>query len=77
MVLNALDAKQRGATILTRTAATSARRGEDGLWLVSMKGADGSVDSVKARALVNSAGPWVEDVVAASRAGTPPTRCGW
>ena len=63
VVLNALDAKERGATILTRTAATSARRGEDGLWLVSMKGADSATASVKARALVNSAGPWVEDVV--------------
>ena len=63
VVLNALDAQQRGATVLTRTAATSARRGEDGLWAVAMKGADGSASTVRARALVNSAGPWVEDVV--------------
>ena len=28
-----------------------------------MKGADGGASTVKARALVNSAGPWVEDVV--------------
>ena len=63
VVLNALDAQQRGATILTRTAATSARRGEDGLWTLTMKGADGTVSGVRARALVNSAGPWVEDVV--------------
>ncbi|MCW6510903.1 glycerol-3-phosphate dehydrogenase [Lichenifustis flavocetrariae] len=63
VVLNALDAKQRGAIVLTRTAATSARRGDDGLWTVTMKGADGSSRSVKARALINSAGPWVEDVI--------------
>ena len=63
VVLNALDAKQRGATVLTRTAATSARRGNDGLWDVTMKAADGTTSTVKARALVNSAGPWVEDVV--------------
>ena len=63
VVLNALDAKQRGAIVLTRTAATSARRGDDGLWTVTMKGMDGTSSSVKARALVNSAGPWVEDVV--------------
>lgn len=63
VVLNALDARQRGATILTRTAATSARRGEDGLWTVTMRHADGAESRVKARALVNSAGPWVEDVV--------------
>ena len=63
VVLNALDAKQRGAIVLTRTAAMSARRGDDGLWTVTMKGVDGTASSVKARALVNSAGPWVEDVV--------------
>ena len=63
VVLNALDAKGRGATILTRTAATSARRGDGKLWLVTMKGEDGATSTVRARALVNSAGPWVEDVV--------------
>lgn len=62
VVLNALDAKARGATVLTRTAATSARRG-DGLWLLAMRGSDGATSSVKARALVNAAGPWVEDVI--------------
>src|ERR1700712_2653947 len=35
VVLNALDAKQRGATILTRTAATMARRTEDRFWTVT------------------------------------------
>ena len=49
--------------VLTRTAATSARRGEDRLWTVTMRGADGTTSTVRARALVNSAGPWVEDVV--------------
>ena len=63
VVLNALDAKQRGAIVLTRTAATSARREGDGLWHVTMKAEDGATHTVKARALVNSAGPWVEDVV--------------
>jgi len=63
VVLNALDAHQRGATVLTRTAATAARRGDDGLWAVTMKEADGGTSTVRARALVNSAGPWVEDVV--------------
>ena len=62
VVLNALDAKTRGAIVLTRTAATSARRTGDH-WTVEMKGADGTASTVKARALVNSAGPWVEDVV--------------
>ena len=63
VVLNALDAKQRGAVVLTRTAATSARRESEGLWRMSMKSADGVTSTVLARALVNSAGPWVEDVI--------------
>ena len=62
VVLNALDASQRGAVVLTRTAATSARR-DEGLWTVTMRGQDGAPHTVKARALVNSAGPWVEDVI--------------
>jgi D-erythritol 1-phosphate dehydrogenase len=62
VVLNALDAKNRGAIILTRTAATSARR-TDGLWTLEMTGLDGAKSTVRAKALVNSAGPWVEDVI--------------
>ncbi len=62
VVLNALDAKDRGATVLTRTAATSARR-RDGLWTLEMHDEAGLASTVRARALVNSAGPWVEDVI--------------
>ena len=36
VVLNALDASERGAKILTRTACTAARR-ENGLWSVEMR----------------------------------------
>lgn len=63
VVLNALDAKNRGAVVLTRMAARSARR-ENGLWTVDMTGTDGTKSTVRAKALVNSAGPWVEDVIA-------------
>ena len=62
VVLNALDARQRGATVLTRTAAASARR-HDGLWTVEMRHEGGSASTVRARALVNAAGPWVEDII--------------
>lgn len=61
VVLNAIDARDRGATILTRMAAVSARR-EGDLWHVELKGAEGA-RSVTARALVNAAGPWVQDVL--------------
>jgi D-erythritol 1-phosphate dehydrogenase len=65
VVLNALDARQRGATVLTRTTAKSARR-VDGLWQIDL-GEDGNAAGtsyrLRARAIVNAAGPWVENVI--------------
>lgn len=62
VVLNALDARERGATILTRTAAISARR-KNGTWDIEFRGGSGALSRVRAKALVNAAGPWVEDVI--------------
>lgn len=60
VVLVALDAAERGATILTRTPVTRlARRG--GLWEVTAQTASGT-RTIAARALVNAAGPWCSDV---------------
>jgi D-erythritol 1-phosphate dehydrogenase len=61
VVLNALDAAGRGATVLPRTACRSAHR-EDGFWNVTLDGERGR-RRVRARALVNAAGPWVEQVI--------------
>ena len=57
VVLNALDAQARGAQILTRTRCTSAQRDASG-WNATLQSADGAVRRVRARALVNAAGPW-------------------
>jgi len=65
VVLNALDARQRGAIVLTRTAARSARR-TDGYWEVDLGedgNAAGAAYQLRARAIVNAAGPWVEGVI--------------
>jgi D-erythritol 1-phosphate dehydrogenase len=62
VVLNALDAKEKGARVITRTAATSARR-VDGAWRVEFTGADGKRSCARAKALLNAAGPWVENVI--------------
>jgi glycerol-3-phosphate dehydrogenase len=60
VVLNARDAADRGATILTRTRAVAARR-EGGLWHVTVENLlSGERRDIAARALVNAAGPWVE-----------------
>jgi glycerol-3-phosphate dehydrogenase len=59
VVLNALDAHERGAEILTRTRCTGARRA-NGLWYADlMPTFGGPLRLVRARALVNAAGPWV------------------
>lgn len=67
-LLNALDAAQNGAEIATRVALESARRDGDA-WLATLS--DGR--SVRARALVNAAGPWVAELLGrlgiAARAG--------
>ena len=58
VVVNAMDARARGAQVRTRTACTAARR-EAGRWRVQLS--DGS--EALARAVVNAAGPWVKDVL--------------
>jgi glycerol-3-phosphate dehydrogenase len=60
VVLNAIDAAERGATILTRTELLEARR-EGGAWAARLRGADGE-RTVNARALVNAAGPWAAEL---------------
>ncbi|SHG76826.1 homodimeric glycerol 3-phosphate dehydrogenase (quinone) [Cognatiyoonia sediminum] len=61
VVLNARDAEERGAKIMTRTKVVSAER-VDGLWSIVLE-KDGKQRTVAARGLVNAGGPWVEDIV--------------
>ena len=70
VVLTAMDAQARGATILTRTECTGLTRRSDG-WTASLK--DGSGErTVAARCIVNAAGPWVDRVAkTALGSGTP------
>ncbi len=64
VVLNALDAHERGAEILTRTRCTAARRA-NGLWYAALAPGDGGPPrQVRARALVNATGPWVSRFLA-------------
>jgi glycerol-3-phosphate dehydrogenase len=63
VVLNAMDAAQRGASIHTRTQFVSATA-ENGLWRARCTRQDGSEPlEIRARAIVNAAGPWVEQVL--------------
>jgi len=65
VVLNALDAQAHGAEVLTRTRCTAAQRSSSG-WSASLRRADGTVRAVRARALVNAAGPWAESFLRGS-----------
>ncbi|HJV69490.1 glycerol-3-phosphate dehydrogenase [Ideonella sp.] len=59
VVLNAVDARAHGATLLTRTRCTRAERRER-TWQATLQCEDGRERLVTARALVNAAGPWAE-----------------
>ena len=61
VVLNARDAADRGAVVETRTRCVAADRVDDG-WIVTVEGPHGR-RQVRARVLVNAAGPWVAEVL--------------
>ncbi|NGO52366.1 glycerol-3-phosphate dehydrogenase [Allomesorhizobium camelthorni] len=64
VVLNARDAAERGATIRTRAKVVRARR-ENGHWTIDVENLrDKTIETVKARLIVNAAGPWVDRVLA-------------
>ena len=63
VVLNARDAANRGAMIETRTKARSARQ-VSGQWEIEVENTrTGAVRVIRARTLVNAAGPWVQEVL--------------
>lgn len=57
VVLNAMDAAEHGATILTHTRCESASRVHD-KWQAALLNENGQTIQVQARSLVNAAGPW-------------------
>ncbi len=63
VVLNAMDARERGAEIHTRTRLISARR-ESGLWYATIEDvASGAQREICARMVINTGGPWVSEVL--------------
>ncbi|HVL56020.1 MAG TPA: glycerol-3-phosphate dehydrogenase [Burkholderiaceae bacterium] len=69
VVLNAIDASERGATVLTRTRCVGATREQSASgephWKVRLRraGEGGAESTVTARALVNAAGPWAASLL--------------
>ncbi|PQP01471.1 MULTISPECIES: glycerol-3-phosphate dehydrogenase [Pseudomonas] len=62
VVLNAMAAREKGAHVHTQTRCVNARRTK-GLWHLHLERADGSLFSIRAKALVNAAGPWVAQFI--------------
>ena len=58
VIVNAMDARERGVRVLTRTECLSATR-QAGFWRASLSNGE----QVTARAIVNAAGPWVKTVL--------------
>jgi glycerol-3-phosphate dehydrogenase len=56
-VLNAMDAAEAGATILTRTVCDAAQRSGEG-WQATLRGPGGPGTLVRSRAMVNATGQW-------------------
>jgi glycerol-3-phosphate dehydrogenase len=72
VVLNARDAANRGARIAPRTTCVSAERA-DGQWRVTVRDeVTGQRETIRARALVNAAGPWVAEVAGSVIRGNAP-----
>lgn len=61
VVLNARDAAARGAQINTGTEVVSAQI-EGGIWQVTVK-TEHETKTIRAKMLVNAAGPWVGDII--------------
>ncbi len=62
VVLNAMDAAERGADVRVGSELIEAKR-EAKSWSLQLKDRDGNTDTIQAKALVNAAGPWVGDVI--------------
>jgi glycerol-3-phosphate dehydrogenase len=63
VALNARDAADRGAEILTRTRVTHLQRVNGGFQVKLKDQETGLVRNVKAKLVVNAAGPWVDEVL--------------
>lgn len=72
VIANAINARERGADIRTRTRLVSARRAGQRWELVIAEGA--KRETIHARALVNATGPWAANVIETIVKGVPPVR---
>jgi glycerol-3-phosphate dehydrogenase len=60
VLVNAMDAQERGASVFTRTACVKLERDGAG-WIATLREANGRERSLRARLVVNATGPWVAE----------------
>lgn len=69
VALNAMDAAEHGATIMTQTKCTHLSA-HDGIWSAKLRLEDHSEMTVNAKAVINAAGPWVDHIAKQARSQT-------
>ena len=63
VVLNAMDLRERGGSVFTRTRAVSGHR-KDGAWTIGLVDQiTGAEWKIRTKALINAAGPWVTQFI--------------
>lgn len=67
VVLNCMDARERGADILTRTKCVSLKRRPE-VWEALLR-SDNCDETVRAKTIINAAGPWVDQVLSYANPG--------
>ena len=61
VVLNAMQAREKGAKVVTQTRCLSAQQ-QNGEWVLDLENEQGN-HQIKAKVLVNAAGPWVAEFI--------------
>lgn len=61
VLANAMDVRERGGRVLTRTKCVGLRPGAGGRWVATLERQDGRREKISARCAVNAAGPWVAE----------------
>ena len=70
VILNALDAHERGAVILPRTRCESLYATRK-VWRAKLQGEDGSITTVEAACVVNATGAWALDLLQQAQIPSP------
>lgn len=67
-IVNAMQAREHAARILTRSKVIQAKA-IDSLWQLTIKPQQGKTYTLRAKSLINAAGPWAESIDSMTQAG--------